>query len=143
MIVAVRYHLQNYLPPRNAALATDTVYGLFTFIFLLLILDTYNKSSRHINRSPLLVTMEDDLRRYIIQHVQEEAKGGGKPPVLQPLFNSLIQNPQNALSADTAHRLAQKSDAVRAGLQGLYVAYLEELDIKYGHLEPVNLAREF
>jgi len=32
---------------------------------------------------------------------------------------------------------------VRAGLQGLYEEYLDELDIKYGHLEPVNLAREF
>jgi hypothetical protein len=143
MIVAVRYHLQNHHPPRNAALAKDTAYWLFTLIFLLLILDTYNKSSRHINRSPVLVAMEDDLRRYIIQHVQEEAKGNSRPPALQPLFNNLTQNPQNALSADTAQRLAQELDAVRAELLDLYVAYLEELDIRYGNLERVDLAREF
>jgi hypothetical protein len=142
MTVVVRFHLQQHLPSRDTALARDTVYALFTFIFLLLIFYVHTKSSKYIGRPPLLVSMEDDLRWHIIEYIQEHIDADKTAPALQPLFNNLNGNPTSALSDATAQRLDQQEDHTKTSLRNDYVAYVNELDTQYRNLEPVNLARE-
>jgi hypothetical protein len=142
MAIIVRFHLQQYPTQRDTALARDTVYGLFTFIFLFLILYVHTESSRCINRPPLLVTMQDDLRRYIIDHIQDHVDAGGRPPALRPLFDDLRHNPTSALSAETAQTFNQVPDGTKSALLNPYKEYMEDLDARYGNLTHISLARE-
>jgi hypothetical protein len=87
--------------------------------------------------------MEDDLRRHIVQHIQGHINASGRPPALRTLFDNLNQNPTSALSVATAKSLDHLPDDAKTSLHDPYVAYLTELDTRYGDLEHVNLAREY
>lgn len=138
MVTVIRYHLQQHRLLRGTVLARDTVYGLFTAIFLLLIVYVYEESAKHTNRSPELVHMEDELRRYIIHNIESQIASGEPPPPLQPLFSDLDRDPTSALSEETAKKLEGRTD-----LRRQYVAYVRRLGDRIGRLEHVNLAREY
>jgi hypothetical protein len=134
MTLVVRHHLQQYPLLRGTALARDTVYGLSTSIFLFLVFYVHTESSKHSNRSALLVSAEDELRR----HIKTQVDAKKPPPALKPLFNQLNEDPMSALSTEDGTRLKRQATS-----HDSYVEYVKALGRRFGHLEHVNLAREY
>jgi hypothetical protein len=138
----VRYDLQQHVSLRNTLLARDTVYGLFTFIFLLLVLRSFIESSEYLDCPRLIVNMEDDVRQYIIRSIQDKPAGSLSPP-LRSVLDSLRNTPTRALSQETNDGLANISPAEKTASMQRLMGYLDKLDQRYGHLEGIKLAREY
>jgi hypothetical protein len=143
LIIVVRYHLQQHLPLRNTDLARDTVFGLFTVIFLFLIVRAFSNSSKYIDCPPLLIDMQQEIRLYVVQLVQRAVKAGGIAPPLAPALTTLRRDPRSAFSYETTNALNQLPHEERTAFLDSLDNYLDTLNRRYGELEGVNLAREF
>jgi hypothetical protein len=139
----VHYHLQRHQPHHNTALARDTVYGLFTVIFLFLSLHTFESSSRHIDCPPLLSQMQEETRLHIVREAQLSTKPEGIAPSVTSILEAIKLDPTRPLTPQTTTSLNSLPADERATYLDNLMEYLEELRQRYDGLQSVNLAREF
>lgn len=116
LIVIVRYDLHRHPTPKNEAVARDTVYGLFTVIFLLLLTQLVSDIIAPVTTSnPMfLERMKEDIRNHVRNTVDGIIKtNGGEEftPAMGLILQALQTNP---LSGLTQQGRAQGSGSWRA-----------------------------
>jgi len=143
VIISIRSHLQHHTPPNSTPVARDTVYGLCTFAFFLVIDFLSRDASTGDARGSLRAQMAQDARRHILRIVEETVGDGKSPPHLRNVIQNMRQNPDSAFSQETLHSLGDLPDGERGRLRRLHAEYVGRLSQRYGDLTPPSLAREF
>jgi hypothetical protein len=139
----VRFHLTQHLPLRDTALARDTVFGLFTVIFLFLVVRVFQDSSRHVDCPPLLTKMQEETRLDIVRQAQHPAIPNGVAPSVESILQAIERNPTTSLSSQTNTDLNNMPVSVKQDYLDDLAEYLTELRRRHGTLKGVNFAREF
>lgn len=150
MAFVVKYHLGERIPAKNTALARDTIFGLFTFVFLVLVsVDGTNTAGPDNGaRLPphlgsLLAKMKAASRKSIINQLQARTKDSEKPPPFKDMIRDLRHTP-NALFPGSLRKARRAVDAESLRLvDEAHRQYVTEMEGKYGHLECTRVAREF
>jgi len=128
---------------KSTPVARDTIYGICTVTFLLLIYFLSSDNSSGDAQVSLRAQMEEDSRRHILEVVDQGVADEQKGPPLRGVIRAMIQNPDSALSEHTVQQLNALSNVESARLQKLHREYLGQLEGKYGGWEPPQLVREF
>jgi len=123
--------------------ARDTVYGLCTFTFFLVIDFLSRDASTGDARGSLRAQMAQDARRHILRIVEETVGDGKSPPHLRNVIQNMRQDPDSAFSQETLHRLGNLPDGEKGRLRRLHAEYVGRLSQRYGDLTPPSLVREF
>jgi hypothetical protein len=130
LVVAKHYHPV----PAGTAAARDAIYGLSTIAFLFLIQLKAIDLSISTAKDPILASMEEDTRRYMLAKVETVMQSGNRPPPVRSIMDGLLTNPQTAFSDTTNKSLSDLPSAEADKWNRLHEGYLNNLTHQYGHL---------
>jgi hypothetical protein len=143
LIIVIHYDYLHHSTLRNTYIVRDTVYGLCSFVFLLLVdllaRDASNQDPRTISQAKI----EEETRRYLLGEVESATLAGKQPQDFHAVLQTVRQAPDTALSNITRQELGNMVQTDSANLRELHERYLEKLEDKFGHLKAVDLTREF
>jgi hypothetical protein len=138
MIVMVRYVLHQCPISKNEAVARDTVYELFTIIFLLLLNQVVGDLTPSTTSNPILLEwMKEEIRNHVRNTVDGTIKtNGGEQytPSMGPVLRALLANPGSGLTQATSTELMDQEDDERKALNVLLQDYVAQLQQQYGSL---------
>jgi hypothetical protein len=140
--IVIRFHYQHHRPKRNTWLARDVIYGLCTFILLLLLHNITRHTSSHNSRSLLQSQMEEGFRRHVLETVDGDIAASKRPPDLGPILQHMRRNPETALSDGTKQALADLPTAQQTTLKREQGEYLKGLQERYESVTAIDPARE-
>jgi hypothetical protein len=140
--IVIRFHYQHHRPKRNTWLARDVIYGLCTFILLLLLHNLIRHTSSQNSRSLLQSQMEEDSRRHVLDTVEGDIAASGRPPDLGPVLQYMRRNPETALSDGTKEALADLPTAQQTTLKREHGEYVKRLQEKYESVTAIDPTRE-
>lgn len=140
--IVIRFHYQHHRPERNTWLARDVIYGLCTFILLLLLHNITRHTSSQNSRSLLQSQMEEDFRRHVLDNVEDGIAASRRPPDLGPVLQHMRRNPETALSDETRQALADLPTAQQTALKREQGEYLKRLQEKYESVTAIDPTRE-
>lgn len=140
--IVIRFHYQHHRPEGNTWLARDVIYGLCTFILLLLLHNITRHTSTQNSRSLLQSQMEEDFRRHVLDTVEDGITANRQPPDLGPVLQNMRRNPETALSDETKQALADLPTAQQTTLKREQGEYLKRLQEKYESVTAIDPTRE-
>ncbi|KAH0559368.1 hypothetical protein GP486_004119 [Trichoglossum hirsutum] len=142
IVIVVHYHLLRYPSPANTPVARDTIYGLCTVAFLILITTVVDDMARQHAKNPLLLQMQEDTRKKVIERITAERSERKPAPALANIFGEMKGNPDAVLSDEVRQTLLSIDPDQRDILRERHRDYLDTLDKKYGKLAPEDRSRE-
>jgi hypothetical protein len=140
--IVIHFDYQHHRPKRNTWLARDVIYGLCTFILLLLLHNITRHTSSQNSRSLLQSQMEEDSRRHVLDTVEGDIAASRRPPDLGPVLQHMRENPETALSDGTREALADLPTAQQTTLRREQREYLKRLQEKYESVTVIDPTRE-
>lgn len=138
LIVVVRYLLHQNPIPKNETVARDTVYGLFTLIFLLLLVQLVGVLVPSATSNPVLLEkMNEDIRTHVRDTVDAtiETNGGAQyTPLMGSILQAVVSKPGSGLMQTTRTELMDQEESEQRTLNGLLQEYAVQLQHRYGAL---------
>lgn len=101
--------------------------------------DSYTGNAQATLRSQ----MEQESRHYILNMIERGIAGEEVAPPLRGVIHAMRTDSNAHLSAQVVEKLNGLSGGERARLRRLYEEFLGSLESSYGHLVPLERAREF
>ncbi|KAI9764966.1 MAG: hypothetical protein M1840_007888 [Geoglossum simile] len=142
IVIVVRYHLRRHPAPTNTPVARDTIYGLCTVTFLILITNIVDGMTKEHARNPLLAKIEEDTRNSIISKIEAELSRRNPAPTLAGVFEAIKQDPDSVLSDHTRQAVYGGDPDQRDILRERHRDYLDRLEEKYGRYVSEDRSRE-
>jgi hypothetical protein len=142
IIIVLRYHLLRYPTPAKTPVARDTIYGLCTFAFLVLISTAVKDMAKEHGKNPLLARMQDDTRNSVIARIEAELSARKPAPALANVFEDMRDNLDAVLVPQTRQELLARDPDERDVLRERHRDYLDLLERKYGNYVSEDRSRE-
>ena len=136
------YHLHHRETSNSAALGKDFMYALCTLTYLILLSYPAQAIVQAESRTPTQAMIEKDTRRQVLSVIDQAADAEKQPPVLRTVLENMRTQSVAALSNEVRQHLATLPTADQNRLCQHHQNYLDELLQQYGHMAPVDRARE-
>jgi hypothetical protein len=139
----IRYDYTHHSTLRNTYIARDTVYGLCSFLFLLLANGLARDASNQDPHTISQAKIEEETRHHLLRVVESAIAAGQQPPHFRDVLQTVRHQPDSALSNDTRRELGRMLQEESAKLRRQHEEYLEKLEDEFGDLIAAEFTREF
>lgn len=143
MAIYTRFDLQIHYEAHNTSLTADALFGFFTIFFLLCIIGDTNRVEPQGLTDPLLNKVIGQTRRYLVEAVQQHAAQYNTLPAISDILENIRRTPSLVFPPALRDEIQLLDSQAKQSLHRSHMEFIDtELRGQYGHLRPVDLARE-